>query len=946
MSEVTPLKYVAFLSYSHRDQEFGEVVHRELESYRVPPDLVGKAGIHGAIPSKLRPIFRDRFDLEAGPSLRDQVTEAIANSQAMIVICSPASAKSPYVNEEIRQFKALGRAHRIYPIIIDGEPGDPERECFPPALRYVVDADGNITGFLEEPIAADARDHADGNELARMKIISGLLGVDLDRLRRREAENQKRQKRFWIGLSSAMAFLAVVALSASVVAWLQREEKKVALTKNEALLDATLSRASSLISNAVNAVRRNGLPTKFGLEILEEAKGYFTDMDRIKVNSHQLPLRRAELQIGLSGSYRQLGDGDKALRYARQARETLVKELARREAAGEQVDSSLYYQIARAQIYVARGLTDRSWLDFAKAAAREGIEVIDTKLGGMESRNPDWLKLRADLSLEVSRNYRLRQDWDEATRYIAEARMVGRRLGDLGQTKHAASLGAIAMIDQANLERSRGEIDSAMATNTASEKLVRAAIQLHPNDLIWRSRLHRLLVVRADIHRAAGRKQKALEVYQNTKALVEKAHRLDPHNADAATQYALSNLKISEVAGQLGDLVLAEKASVDACDTYQGLIDRDPESRRFTVTYLHALEALGEVQRKLRKTEAMGASHERRLTVAREFLKKEPRSPALLKHAATSAFMAGEAYRMRGRRLTAREKYEQSKYYRDRLIASGQDRPSVRFERAWTIVSIGHSYQDEGKPAKALPLYIQAYGMMEPLMSSFDQGGWTHSRFIATAESVARTLSETGNPRAGLEWFEKAIEHRRVLALAKPTYASRRKLAHTREMMADSLLEIGNLPSAISLYEESLEFRADALRSKPEDAQRRRNLANTRKLLAIVHLQLRQCSPAHDLLNKAHKGVTRAISDHEKATGEIKSGWPSQLKQIELLQSKATDQCPLPPDAARATARKTAAAKSIASLERIKAFDEALSYLLIVITGARRMSSSIRARSR
>jgi tetratricopeptide (TPR) repeat protein len=910
MSDVIPLKYVAFLSYSHRDQEFGEAVHRELENYRIPADLVGKAGFHGAIPSKLRPIFRDRFDLEAGPSLRDQVTEAIANSQAMVVICSPASARSPYVNEEIRQFKALGRAHRIYPIIIDGEPGDPEHECFPPALRHVVDADGNITAFLEEPIAADAREHADGKELARTKIISGLLGVDLDRLRRREAEDQRRQKRFWIGLSSGMALLAVAALAAFVVAWIQREEKKVALTKNEELLDATLGRTSSLVSNAVNAVRRNGLPIKFGLEILEEAKGYFDDMDKVKVSSRKLPLRRAELQIGLAGSYRQLGDGDKALDYARQARQALFNERDRRESAGEPIGSDLHFQIARSQIYLARGLTDRSWLDFAIARAREGITVIDKQLGGMQSRNPYWLKLRADLNMEVSRNYRLRRQWNEAMRYIAEAREVGNLLGQLGHTKQAAAISAISMINQADLERSRGEIDSAMATNVESEKLVRAAIQLHPGDLIWKARLHRLLIVRADIHRAAGHKQKALEVYKKTKDLVEKAHQLDPHNADAATQYALSNLKISEVADDLGDLALAENASIKACDTYQGLIDRDPESRRFTITYLHALQSLGEVQRKLRKTEAMGASHERRLKVARRFLDKEPTNPELLGQAATSAFMAGESYRMRGRRLSAREKYELAKYYRDRLIEAGQDSPAVRFERAWAIVSIGHSYQDEGKPADALPLYIQAYGLMEPLMSSFKQGGWTHSRFIATAESVARTLSETGNPQAGLEWFETAIEQRRVLALAKRTYSSGRKLAHTREMMADSLLELGNMRKAVGLYEQSLQFRAEALQEKPGDAQRRRNLANTRKLVAIVHLRLGQCPPAHDLLAKAHEGVTRAISDHEKATGEIKSGWPEQQKQIELLQAKAADECPLPPDASLSPGTKTAAAET------------------------------------
>ena len=78
-----------------------------------------------------------------------------------------------------------------------------------------------------------------------------------------------------------MALLAVAALAAFVVAWIQREEKKVALTKNEELLDATLGRTSSLVSNAVNAVRRNGLPIKFGLEILEEAKDQISEAEAL-----------------------------------------------------------------------------------------------------------------------------------------------------------------------------------------------------------------------------------------------------------------------------------------------------------------------------------------------------------------------------------------------------------------------------------------------------------------------------------------------------------------------------------------------------------------------------------------------------------------------------------------------------------------------------------------
>jgi hypothetical protein len=58
--------------------------------------------------------------------------------------------------------KMLGRAERVIPVIVDGEPGDPEREYFPPALRCKVTADGQITDEREEPIAADAHEQGDG----------------------------------------------------------------------------------------------------------------------------------------------------------------------------------------------------------------------------------------------------------------------------------------------------------------------------------------------------------------------------------------------------------------------------------------------------------------------------------------------------------------------------------------------------------------------------------------------------------------------------------------------------------------------------------------------------------------------------------------------------------------------------------------------------------------
>src|ERR1700730_2062764 len=99
----------------------------------------------GPVPRHLRPIFRDREDFSAGHSLTAQTLAALEAAQFLVVICSPNAAQSQYVNEEIRRFRAMGRAERVIPVIVDGEPGDPARECFPPALRFKVGPDGQIT---------------------------------------------------------------------------------------------------------------------------------------------------------------------------------------------------------------------------------------------------------------------------------------------------------------------------------------------------------------------------------------------------------------------------------------------------------------------------------------------------------------------------------------------------------------------------------------------------------------------------------------------------------------------------------------------------------------------------------------------------------------------------------------------------------------------------------
>jgi tetratricopeptide (TPR) repeat protein len=204
---MTAPHYKAFISYSHRDESWARWLQRALENYRVPKRLVGKPGAFGPVPARLNPVFRDREDLSSAADLSSQIKAELDRSESLVVICSPAAATSTWVGEEIRYFRASGKADRILALIVDGEPqaSNPADICFPPAILESADGRNN------EPLAADARKYADGKRLALLKIVAGILGIRLDELRRRDAQRTTRYR-----LVYSMLTLVVVA----VLSWL------------------------------------------------------------------------------------------------------------------------------------------------------------------------------------------------------------------------------------------------------------------------------------------------------------------------------------------------------------------------------------------------------------------------------------------------------------------------------------------------------------------------------------------------------------------------------------------------------------------------------------------------------------------------------------------------------------------------------------------------------
>jgi hypothetical protein len=239
VNDITAIKYRAFLSYSHRDAAWGKWLHGVLERYRIDKDLAGRQTATGAVPKTLCPIFRDREDFPAGHSLTEQTLAALEASQFLIVLCSPDAARSKYVNEEIRRFKSMGRADRVIPVIVDGEPNDSERECFPPALRFKVGPDGALTEEREEPIAADARPERDGKEIAKLKVVAGLLGLGLDEVVRRAERARQRRNRLLASSAVVFLFLAGSAIGGVIAA-------RTYFTRSQDLREASAEQACDL----------------------------------------------------------------------------------------------------------------------------------------------------------------------------------------------------------------------------------------------------------------------------------------------------------------------------------------------------------------------------------------------------------------------------------------------------------------------------------------------------------------------------------------------------------------------------------------------------------------------------------------------------------------------------------------------------------------------------
>jgi tetratricopeptide (TPR) repeat protein len=311
------IRYTAFLSYSHKDAAAAGRLHRRLEAYRIPRRLVGSDSPRGPVPDRLWPIFRDREELPAASDLSETVRTALAQSGALIILCSSNAAGSLWVAEEIDTFRKLHPDRPILAAILDGDPPD----CFPQALRAF-----GQDGTWHEPLATDLRPQADGKHLGLLKLVAGITGLGLDDLVQRDASRRVRR----ITTLGTMALIAMLIMTALAVTALNaRREAEQQRAEAEGLVEFMLTDLRAKLRGVGN--------TEIMIDVNRRALELYGGEQVLAGLSPDSLERRARILHAIGADEKERGQLPIALRAFREAHRITGEQLARAPGDPERI---------------------------------------------------------------------------------------------------------------------------------------------------------------------------------------------------------------------------------------------------------------------------------------------------------------------------------------------------------------------------------------------------------------------------------------------------------------------------------------------------------------------------------------------------------------------------------------------------------------------------------
>ncbi len=702
MAEPVAFKYRAFISYSHADTKWAKWLHRGLETFRIDKDLVGRDTATGTVPDVLRPIFRDRDDFTAGHSLTEQTLAALDASAAVVVICSPASAKSHYVNEEIRLFKVRHPKRPVIPLIVEGRPDDAERECFPDALKFKVGPKGRVSKTKVEMLAADAREEGDGKTLALAKVVAGLLGLSADDVFRRAERERRRKGRLRNGIIGVLAFLAIAATASAVYAWQQ-------LKTNEAFLTATLKTATEIVDDAVAQATRYGVPRTATLALLTKAEALFDNMALLGRPTRELRYQKAWMLIQFARNYEALGDTSKWKARAEEAQAILT---ALVDDAPDDLSRRRDLVIANVEIgdvLFTQGNLPRA-LDSYEQASATATDLVKER--------PDSGALQHVLAVSRERVgdvHMARGKLDAALASYKESLAVAERLaaaapGDAGDQRGLA----VSYNKIGDVQMARGGLNEALGAYRQALAITEKLANSDPVNASWQRDLSVDYNRVAIVQRAQGNLSSALEAFRESLAIRKRLAAIDPSNAIWQKDLATS-------LDHVGDALVAQGKLDDALDSFkeslvidERLVASDSGNAAWQASLSISHNKIGDVLLAQGKPDLAEASFRKGLAIAEALAESDPSNAGWQRSLSVSQNKVGEALTMQVDLDAALATFEASLVIAERLAATAPTNGEWQTDLSITHNKIGDVKKLQGDLDAALVSFRESSGDRRP----------------------------------------------------------------------------------------------------------------------------------------------------------------------------------------------------------------------------------------
>ena len=186
-------KYKAFISYRHKpnDMKTAKAVHQLIEHYRIPAEIAEK---HGIADRRFGRVFRDQDELPLSDDLSANITQALDDSEFLIVICTPDLPQSIWCKREITYFLEHHPRSHVLAVLADGTP----ETSFPDSLTHVYDPVTKETVELVEPLAANICGAA-GPDMKLLnkeifRLYAAMIPCAFDDLWQRERRYQTRRR--------------------------------------------------------------------------------------------------------------------------------------------------------------------------------------------------------------------------------------------------------------------------------------------------------------------------------------------------------------------------------------------------------------------------------------------------------------------------------------------------------------------------------------------------------------------------------------------------------------------------------------------------------------------------------------------------------------------------------------------------------------------------------